>query len=79
MRHIIFLSLFYSRTFVVGYSLRYYFDVNNSYVQNKLRILLAPYRHKQWKRVSAEDAGSPIHDPNSEVRSGPRYRTLSPI
>ena len=54
------------------HSLRYYFDVNNSYVKNKLVVLLAPYRHKQWKRVSSEDSGSPIHDPNSAVRARTR-------
>jgi len=30
--------------------LKYYFNVNNSYVVNKLKILLCPFLHKSWKR-----------------------------
>jgi hypothetical protein len=30
--------------------LKYYFNVNNSYVINKLRLLACPFLHKQWKR-----------------------------
>lgn len=32
-------------------ALRYYFSVNNSYVKNKLRLLLFPFRHKNWTRL----------------------------
>ncbi|OAJ36084.1 hypothetical protein BDEG_20296 [Batrachochytrium dendrobatidis JEL423] len=31
--------------------LRYYFNVSNSYVLNKVRLLLFPYRHKSWSRL----------------------------
>jgi hypothetical protein len=30
--------------------LKYYFNVNNSYVMNKMRLLVCPFFHKQWKR-----------------------------
>jgi len=30
--------------------LKYYFNVNNSYVLNKIKVLLCPLMHKQWKR-----------------------------
>ncbi len=50
------------------HSLRYYFDVNNAYVKNKLQVLLAPYRHKSWKRLPAEESGGAYHDPNTVVR-----------
>jgi len=34
-------------------SFRYYFNVNNSYVLNKLQVLFAPMRHKSWKRLES--------------------------
>jgi len=30
--------------------LKYYFNVNNSYVFNKIKLLLCPFIHKSWKR-----------------------------
>lgn len=30
--------------------LKYYFNVNNSYVMNKIKLLLCPFFHKSWKR-----------------------------
>ncbi|CAI5715603.1 unnamed protein product [Hyaloperonospora brassicae] len=32
-------------------SLKYYFTVNNSYVKSRLKILLLPFRHKNWRRM----------------------------
>jgi hypothetical protein len=32
---------------------KYYFDVDTSYVINKLKILLFPFRQKSWKRLTA--------------------------
>jgi len=29
---------------------KYYFNVNNSYVFNKIKLLLCPFLHKSWKR-----------------------------
>lgn len=30
--------------------LKYFFNVNNSYVMNKIKLLLCPFFHKSWKR-----------------------------
>lgn len=32
-------------------SLKYYFTVNNSYVKSRLKILLLPFWHKNWRRM----------------------------
>jgi len=32
-------------------ALKYYFKVNNSYVANKIRLLLFPWRHRPWSRL----------------------------
>lgn len=42
-------------TQATGYlaQLRYYFDVNNSYVTQKLKVLALPFRHKEWARQLA--------------------------
>ncbi|CAG8460817.1 19131_t:CDS:2 [Cetraspora pellucida] len=32
-------------------ALKYYFKVNNSYVANKIQLLLFPWRHKRWTRI----------------------------
>ena len=37
------------------HSLRYYFDVNNSYVVNKLVLLLFPFKHRHWMRRPASE------------------------
>jgi hypothetical protein len=34
--------------------LKYYFNVNNSYVINKLRLLLFPWRQRKWDREPAD-------------------------
>lgn len=52
-------------------TLRYYFDVNNAYVLQKLQILMLPYRHKDWERRTVAAAGGtyaprpPSEDPNA--------------
>ena len=37
-------------------SLRFYFNVSNSYVLQKLKIVVCPFTHKHWKRVDASGA-----------------------
>lgn len=37
-------------------SLKYYFTVNNSYVKSRLKILLMPFWHKNWRRIQASDS-----------------------
>ena len=32
------------------HQLRYYFDVNNSYVVNKLKLIMFPFKHTHWYR-----------------------------
>ncbi|GBC08728.1 hypothetical protein RclHR1_08340014 [Rhizophagus clarus] len=32
-------------------ALKYYFKVNNSYVANKIKLLLFPWRHRPWSRL----------------------------
>ncbi len=50
------------------HSLRYYFDVTNSYVLNKLQLVLFPFRHRHWYRQPANDAVHGRHDTASGVR-----------
>eukprot|EP01114_Cavostelium_apophysatum_P020341 TRINITY_DN6794_c0_g1_i1.p1 TRINITY_DN6794_c0_g1~~TRINITY_DN6794_c0_g1_i1.p1 ORF type:complete len:323 (-),score=35.47 TRINITY_DN6794_c0_g1_i1:40-1008(-) len=41
----------FQRSFIKNFStLKYYYNVNNSYVINKLKLILFPLRHKFWKR-----------------------------
>ncbi|RLN52810.1 hypothetical protein BBJ29_000751 [Phytophthora kernoviae] len=43
-------------------SIKYYFTVNNSYVKSRLKILLLPFRHKNWRRMGNgdQDESKPI-------------------
>ncbi|KAG3101910.1 hypothetical protein PI124_g16374 [Phytophthora idaei] len=43
-------------------SLKYYFTVNNSYVKSRLKILLLPFRHKNWRRIGngEQDESKPM-------------------
>lgn len=52
-------------TFIPGTSdLKYYFKVNNSYVFNKVRLILFPYRNNNWNRLSLNDTSSSDTTPN---------------
>ncbi|KAF3773884.1 yif1b-b protein [Nymphaea thermarum] len=50
---------------------QYYFQVNNQYVRNKLRVILAPFLHRgQWTRIGENVGGKlsykpPIYDINA--------------
>jgi len=35
--------------------LKYYFDVSNSYVANKLRLILFPFMKKDWERQNVRN------------------------
>ncbi|KAJ0407951.1 hypothetical protein ATCC90586_006323 [Pythium insidiosum] len=37
-------------------STKYYFTVNNSYVKSRLKILLFPFWHRDWRRVGVQDS-----------------------
>lgn len=41
-------------------SLKYYFTVNNSYVKSRLKILLMPFWHKNWRRIQAPDSDNKL-------------------
>lgn len=43
-------------------NLKYYFTVNNSYVKSRLKILLLPFRHKNWRRMGngEQDESKPM-------------------
>lgn len=50
-------------------TLKFYFAVDGTYVLNKLKLILFPYRHKHWKRQGTQGDGSdkfapPILDVN---------------
>mmetsp|Transcript_45855 Transcript_45855/g.74820 ORF Transcript_45855/g.74820 Transcript_45855/m.74820 type:complete len:328 (-) Transcript_45855:478-1461(-) len=56
--------------------LRYYFNVNNSYVVNKLKILLFPYNHRTWSRLlNSQMDGSPgeYKSPRNDVNAPDLY------
>lgn len=61
----------------VAGELKYYFKVSNSYVWRKLALVLFPYRHRDWSRIQAVDAGSqtghgvPTFAPASEDVNAP--------
>ncbi len=44
--------------------LKYYFNVSNAYVINKIKLLLFPFLHKTWtrRRDDAYDGGQNAHD-----------------
>lgn len=43
-------------------SLRYYFDINQSYVYYKLKKLLFPFVSKTWSRISINDQSNPHYN-----------------
>ena len=54
--------------------LRYYFEVNNRYVLHKLRLLLLPYRHKDWERKGSPGGGP--RPPSEDVNAPDLYLPL---
>lgn len=56
----VYLEQNYSR-FVDIPKLKHYFNVSNSYVFNKIRLLLFPFRHKPWSRQTRQEvSGGPV-------------------
>jgi len=45
--------------------LRFYFDVNNKYVLDKLRLLLFPFKHQEWERQP--NSSGRMRPPREEV------------
>lgn len=54
------------------HGLKYYFRLNNAYLQTKIKILLAPYLHKEWERTTAQDTGKP-NPPDLDVNAPDLY------
>ncbi|KAL6054784.1 Protein transport protein yif1 [Balamuthia mandrillaris] len=53
-------------------NLKYYFNVNNSYVLNKIRLLLCPVLHKSWKRrVVRTQEGQEVYPPPKDDLNAP--------
>ncbi|DAZ95507.1 TPA: hypothetical protein N0F65_001846 [Lagenidium giganteum] len=53
-------------------SLKYYFTVNNSYVKNRLKMLLLPFWHKNWRRVGPSE-----HDESKMTQFAPPSRDVN--
>uniref|UniRef100_K3W6M8 Uncharacterized protein n=1 Tax=Globisporangium ultimum (strain ATCC 200006 / CBS 805.95 / DAOM BR144) TaxID=431595 RepID=K3W6M8_GLOUD len=53
-------------------SLKYYFTVNNSYVKSRLKILLFPFWHKNWRRI-----GSSENDESKPTQYAPPSRDIN--
>jgi hypothetical protein len=57
-------------------ALKHYFNVSNSYVVTKLRIILFPWRHRPWSRKQHADASGAAHA--SSIYLPPREDINSP-
>jgi len=57
------------------HQLKYYFHVNNDYVIKKLKILIVPCLHRQWKRrrVNEIDPSSPYQPPREDYNAPDLY------
>lgn len=55
--------------------LKHHFNVNNSYVIHKLRLLLFPWRHKPWGRraVRLDNGQSEWQPPREDINSPDLY------
>lgn len=58
----------YSQSFTM---LKYYFNVNNSYVYHKLKLLLFPINHKDWKRRILRQADKEVFLPPRDDINAP--------
>jgi len=56
-------------------NLKYYFNINNSYVPNKLKILLCPFLHKSMKRLTAkmQDGAEVYLPPKDDINAPDLY------
>ena len=61
-------------------TLKFYFAVDGNYVLNKLKLILFPFRHKQWKRQgTAGDASDKFAPPILDVNCPDLYIPLMAI
>lgn len=54
-------------------SLRYYFDVNNQYVKNKLKAVLMPFRHSSFQREVEDEDRHSFKPPALDVNAPDLY------
>ncbi|KAK4229555.1 putative hrf1 domain-protein [Podospora fimiseda] len=54
-------------------ALKHYFTVTNSYVINKLFLVLFPWRHKPWTRRQASGGGNGFLPPRDDINSPDMY------
>ncbi|AAS54030.1 AFR658Wp [Eremothecium gossypii ATCC 10895] len=57
-----------------GGDLSHYFQVSNSYVFQKLKVMLLPMLHKQWQRIP--DTNNSFQPPRSDINSPDMYVPL---
>ncbi|KAI0079180.1 YIF1-domain-containing protein [Panus rudis PR-1116 ss-1] len=59
-------------------AVKYYFHVSNSYVLNKLRLLVFPWRHKPWSRRSrlSENGQRELLPPTEDINAPDLYIPL---
>ncbi|CAM6100731.1 unnamed protein product [Calypogeia fissa] len=58
--------------YLAGHDLQYYFQVNDQYVKNKIKVVLFPFLHKgHWTRIAEQVAGGLTYKP-------PRYDINAP-
>jgi len=60
-------------TLISALQLKYYFTVNNTYVINKIGIILCPIRHKNWRRQR-----DPSYASSSTSQATPVYEMKAP-
>jgi len=54
--------------------LKYYFNVNNSYVFNKIKLLLCPLLHRSWKRrIISSGSGDEFLAPRDDINAPDLY------
>eukprot|EP01104_Vermistella_antarctica_P014550 TRINITY_DN4606_c0_g2_i3.p1 TRINITY_DN4606_c0_g2~~TRINITY_DN4606_c0_g2_i3.p1 ORF type:complete len:325 (+),score=87.08 TRINITY_DN4606_c0_g2_i3:253-1227(+) len=61
---------------VTSETLKFYFNVNTSYVMNKIKLLLFPLSHKSWKRRVVRDDSSNVQNylpPRDDINSPDLY------
>ena len=57
--------------------IKYYFQVSNSYVFKKIILILMPYNHKDWNRVSTKETGTnQFLPPNLDINAPDLYLPL---
>lgn len=56
-------------------AIKHYFNVTNSYVVNKLFLVLFPFRHKPWIRKQAQGTGNESYflPPREDINSPDMY------